>query len=59
MKLIVYDISGKEVMTLVNQKLAAGSYTADFTGTNYPSGVYYYKLEAEDFSEVRKMILLK
>jgi len=58
-KLIVYDIMGKEISTLVNQQLNEGSYNVDFNGANYPSGNYFYKLEAGDFSEVKKMILLK
>jgi len=61
----VYDILGNEIATLVNEKQNAGSYSVEFDASNYPSGVYYYKLEAGspreagDFSEVRKMILLK
>ncbi len=64
-KLIVYDALGKEVATLVNQKLSQGSYEVEFNGANFPSGIYYYKLiidsfgEAGSFSEVKKMILLK
>ncbi len=58
-KLKVYNVLGKEVATLVNQKQNAGSYSVEFNGTNYPSGIYYYKLESGNFSEVRKMILLK
>ncbi|MBK8549567.1 MAG: T9SS type A sorting domain-containing protein [Ignavibacteria bacterium] len=58
-KLVVYNNLGKEVLTLVNEKQNAGSYSVDFNGANYPSGVYYYKLEAGSFIEVRKMILLK
>ena len=63
-KLIIYDLLGKEVTTLVNQKLSAGIYevswpapTGDASG--YPSGVYFYKLVADGFSDVKKMILLK
>jgi flagellar hook assembly protein FlgD len=55
----IYDNLGKEVAMLVNEKQNEGSYSVEFYGTNYPSGIYYYKLEAGDFSEVRKMILLK
>ena len=58
-KLKVYDILGNEITTLVNEKQNAGSYSAVFDASNYPSGIYYYKLEAGSFSEVRKMILLK
>jgi len=55
----VFDALGKEVAVLVNENLSPGIYEAVFDGSNYPSGIYYYKLEAESFSEVRKMILLK
>jgi hypothetical protein len=55
----VFDALGRQVATLVNEKLSLGSYDVEFNGANYPSGIYYYKLEAGDFSEVKKMILLK
>jgi len=65
-KLVVYDAVGREVQTLVNQKLSSGSYDIEFSGNNFPSGLYYYriaihsdKLETDNFSEVKKMILLK
>jgi hypothetical protein len=58
-KLIVYDILGKEVTVLVNGKKSAGAYQVQFDGTNYPSGVYFYTLQAEDFSSTKKLILLK
>jgi len=58
-KLVVYNAIGKEISTLVNQQLSAGSYSVEFDASNYPSGIYYYRLEAGDFSEVRKMILVK
>ena len=55
----VYDILGREVATLVNEKLSTGTYEVEWNGSNYPSGVYFYKLETESFSETRKMVLLK
>ncbi|HEY3251283.1 MAG TPA: YCF48-related protein [Ignavibacteria bacterium] len=58
-KLIIFDILGREVAMLVNEELKPGSYEIDFDGRNLPSGVYYYKLEAGDFKETRKMILIK
>lgn len=58
-KMIVYDVMGKEISKLINQQLNAGSYSVEFNAANYPSGIYYYKLDAGDFSEVKKMILLK
>ena len=58
-KLIVYDILGKKVLTLVDAQKDAGSYEVTFNGKNYASGVYYYTLSAGKFTETKKMILLK
>lgn len=55
----VYDILGKEVATLVNGNLNAGSYSAEFNASNLTSGVYFYKLETEGFTSVKKMSLVK
>ena len=55
----VYDILGKEIATLVNEVKNAGSYTVEFNSTNLPSGTYFYRLEAGDNLDVKKMILLK
>ena len=57
--LIVYDALGKEVTTLVNEQLNPGTYEVEFDGSNYSSGVYFYVLQAGDFIETRKMLLLK
>ncbi len=58
-KLIVYNMLGKEVTTLVNEKLSAGSYEVVWDGSNYTSGVYFYKLITDGFVDVHKMVLLK
>jgi len=58
-KLIIYDITGKEVDILVNEKQSLGIYEVDFNGSNCASGVYFYKLETETFSETKKMVLVK
>nr|HMS66457.1 T9SS type A sorting domain-containing protein [Ignavibacteria bacterium] len=55
----VFDIQGKEIATLVNEKQNAGSYSVEFNGEDLPSGVYYYKLEAGNFSQTNKMLLIK
>ena len=59
----VYDLLGREIETLVNEKLNPGTYEVDFDGSNLPSGVYFYKLSATggsgDFTAVKKMVLLK
>ena len=55
----VYNILGKEVATLVSNKLNQGNHSYTFDGNNLASGVYYYQLVAGDFMEVKKMILLR
>jgi hypothetical protein len=60
--LSVYNMLGKKVVTLVNQKQNAGFYEVTFDGTNLSSGIYFYKLTCtgqDNFSETKKMILLK
>ncbi|MBN8584393.1 MAG: T9SS type A sorting domain-containing protein [Ignavibacteria bacterium] len=58
-KLIIYDISGKEVSMLVNEQLNPGSYEADFDASKLPSGVYFYKISSGGYAQVKKMILVK
>lgn len=58
-KLIVYDISGRLVTTLVNEQLQPGSYSVDWDGTGYASGVYFYSLITNEFSETKRMVLVK
>ena len=58
-KLIVYDILGKEIATLVNEKLQPGTYEVTWDGSQYPSGAYFYKLTAGDFKETKRMLLIK
>lgn len=55
----VFDISGKEVMTLVNKNMTTGSYSVDFNGAFLSSGVYFYRLQSNDFVETKKMMLVK
>ncbi|MFZ1081908.1 MAG: T9SS type A sorting domain-containing protein [Candidatus Kryptoniota bacterium] len=55
----VYDVLGREVATLVNEKENAGSYAVKFDGSRLASGVYFYQLQAENFSQTKKLILLK
>ncbi len=57
----VFDLLGKEVATLVNEKQSAGSYEVDFNSTefNLPSGIYFYTLNAGEFKETKKMVLVK
>jgi photosystem II stability/assembly factor-like uncharacterized protein len=55
----IYDALGKEIETLVNADLNAGTHNFEWNASNYPSGVYFYKLEAGEFSQSRKMVLIK
>ena len=57
--LIVYNILGKEIATLVNEKLSAGSYEVDWDASGYSSGVYFYRLITDDFIDTKKMLLVK
>ena len=58
-KLRIFDILGREVAVLVNENLRVGSYEAEFSSTKLASGLYFYELKAEDYREVKKMILVK
>ncbi len=58
-KIRVYDIAGKEVRTLVDQEMEAGSYETQFDATKLASGIYFYKMETRDYNKVMKMVLLK
>jgi len=55
----IYDISGKEVANLVNELQTSGSYEVKFNGSNFASGVYFYKIQAGSFSAVKRMFLIK
>jgi hypothetical protein len=58
-KFTIYDVLGKEVAIFVNQQLQPGKYEAAWDASAYPSGVYYFKLEAGSFTETKKMVLIK
>ena len=55
----VYDILGSEISTLVNDNIKAGFYDVQFNGDNLPSGIYLYRLQAGNFVETKKMLLIK
>ena len=55
----VYDILGKEIAVLVNQNQNAETYEVTFDGSNLPSGIYFYKLVAGNYSAVKRMVLIK
>ena len=58
-KLAVFDVTGKEVARLIDNIVNAGKYSYDFDAVNLPSGTYFYRLTAGDYSETKKMILIK
>ena len=55
----VYDILGKEVVTLVNENLSPGTYTVKFNGSNLASGAYFYRMESGEFKDIKRMVLIK
>ncbi|MCH7964257.1 MAG: VCBS repeat-containing protein [Bacteroidetes bacterium] len=55
----IYDVLGSKVATLINTELQAGNYKIEFDGAEFPSGIYFYQLNADNFSDVKKMILTK
>lgn len=57
--LIVYDVLGREVKTLINQNMQPGKYEVEFNATGLSSGVYFYKLSAGSFAETKKMMLVR
>jgi len=58
-KIIIYDILGQEVKKLVNENLNPGIYEVIWDGSNFSSGVYFYRIFTDEFSETKKLILLK
>jgi hypothetical protein len=59
LSLKIYDVKGREVQTLVNESLQAGTYEVMFDGSAFNSGVYFYRMETEGFSETKKMVMIK
>jgi hypothetical protein len=58
-RIVIYDVAGREVAHLVDQVQPAGRHTVTFDAGIHASGVYFYRMEAGDFSRVRKMVLIK
>ncbi len=58
-KLVVFDMTGREVAVLVNGQYTAGTYRVDYDASSLASGVYFYRLETESFTDVKKMMLIK
>jgi hypothetical protein len=55
----IYDVLGSEIATLVNEEKAPGNYEIVFNGVNLPSGIYFYKMSCGNFSETKKLVLMK
>lgn len=58
-KIVVYDITGRVIQTLVNERLQPGTYETSFNGSQLTSGVYFYRLITDGYNETKKMLLIK
>ena len=57
--IVVYDVLGRIISTLVNEEKPKGNYSIDFDGSGLSSGIYYYQMKVNDFVDTRKMMLLR
>ena len=57
--LVVYNLIGEKVALLINGNMPAGNHRVTWDASNFPSGIYFYRLQASDFVQTRKMVLLK
>ncbi len=55
----VYDAMGREVETLINETLQPGTYSFDWNASEYPSGVYFYRLQTDNFTDTKRMLMIK
>jgi photosystem II stability/assembly factor-like uncharacterized protein len=58
-KIVIYDLTGREVNKLLNEEVKAGTYNVRWNGSNYASGVYFYRIETESYTLTKKMLLIK
>ena len=58
-RITVYDLLGRDIMTLINNELKAGYHEINIDAHNLPSGIYLYKIQSGDFTKTKKMILMK
>jgi hypothetical protein len=58
-KIVLYDVLGREIRTLVNKELGAGYYEITVDASTLPSGVYFYRFQSGDFAQTKKMVLTK
>lgn len=57
--IVIFDVNGREIETIVNNRFTTGTYSVDWNAANFSSGVYFYQMTAGNFKETRKMILTK
>ncbi|MCF8356347.1 MAG: T9SS type A sorting domain-containing protein, partial [Melioribacteraceae bacterium] len=55
----VYDILVRELLTLIDEPKTLGFYEVNFDASNFSSGIYFYRIQANEFSDVKKMVLLR
>jgi hypothetical protein len=55
----IFDVIGREVATLVSDELTAGNYQRQWNASGFPSGVYFYRLQAGTYTDTKRLILLK
>ena len=58
-KLVVYNLLGEQVSSLVNQNMTPGSYSVDFDASSLSSGMYFYRIESQGFAQTKRMVLVK
>ncbi len=58
-QLQIYDIQGKLVSTLVNERMDEGTHSVSYNSSGLPSGVYFYRLQTDEFTDIKRMLLLK
>jgi hypothetical protein len=58
-KISIFDVPGCEIKVLVDEVQSPAVYEIDFDGSDYPSGIYFYRIETVDFKQTRKMMLIK
>ena len=58
-KMVIYNVIGQQVEVPIDSRLAPGSYSLKWNGSNFPSGIYFYRITAGNFTDVKKMVLIK
>jgi hypothetical protein len=58
-QLIIYDIIGREIKTVIDKTFKLGNYEVEFNGSDLASGIYFYKMITNEYNETRRMVLIK